>query len=117
MIIEFVDLVDTAELGDATKAIFLHIDQPEDKPPWVEKTKKGLCKAFPKYTLVDIVNGKPCPANPLPKIAVFNQENKPLLSAIRKTCKRGKPGSFVSLEADEMAALVKAQSSGELLYF
>jgi len=117
MIIEFVDVGHLAEPGDLNKVIFVHINPRMDKSETVKRTCGDLSKAFPNFGIFRILNGQLCPNNPLPKITVFNRENRPLLEAIETICdiSKGLPGQMIPLSAEQMEAYTKAQAEGDLL--
>lgn len=111
MIIEFVNPVDAKPL------IFVHFEFKDGNIQQVRNTAKHLSDTYKNHEVMIVPNGQPCPNNPLPKIAVFDKANEDLLSAIKKVCGRGKPGSFVPLESNEMKAIVHAQENNEIIYF
>ncbi len=111
MIIEFMSPKDGKPL------IIIHIEKDGDGRIAVEDAAKNLKGMYPERYVLPILGSKPCPGNPLPKIGVFDKNNKPLLSAIKKMCEQGKPGGYVPLESDEMTALLRAQHAGYIVYF
>ncbi len=102
---------------DGKPLIIIHIEGDSDSEGAVEDAAKNLKGMYPERYVLPILGSKPCPGNPLPKIGVFDKNNKPLLSAIKKMCKQGKPGGFVALESDEMKAITVAVYDDEVVYF